>query len=109
TDLISHVAFLLEADWRIPKRQQSMWVFTQEGQLYRSSQVYIASEQPYSASQMVTTCEQTPDFHFLHSEYSDRCDLSSGEDRKECLQTYLVISSRPRLSDSTDTESIACS
>lgn len=108
TDLVSHVAFLLEAGWRIPEWQQTMWVLTQEGRLCRSSEVYLVSDQPHSASQILSKCHANPGFHFISRQYTEnQVGVTTAEDQNEWLQANLNIAQLPRLITYADPEKVS--
>jgi hypothetical protein len=102
-ELISHATFLWKADWALLKLKRSIWVATQTGSFCRSSQVYISSDEPYSASRVFG--EYSQQFFFLHIDYTEAFSEISGSDNwKAWLRINLDVELFPRLVRHVDPE-----
>lgn len=91
TDLMTHAVFLYKAKYN-SARGIDLWLVTEQESYCRSSQVYMDSEVPYSASSMFG--ENRSRFHFLNDGYWK--DFSA-PDWRTWLTKNLNIAVIPRL------------
>ncbi|ORY09664.1 hypothetical protein BCR34DRAFT_568008 [Clohesyomyces aquaticus] len=69
-DLISHISFLMRADWRpraFQKNIPNLWFVADNGSRHRGTVIYIDSEQPHAATKIFRDRDR---FYFLDKRYS---------------------------------------
>ncbi|KAI0546337.1 hypothetical protein F4679DRAFT_416227 [Xylaria curta] len=98
SSLINHIEFLYNTGWSSKSPEDGIWLVAEDASCHHGYGLYLSSDDPYSATQILSRCDDDPYFKkhflFLNSGYSSR--LAKVEDRK-WLQKTLGVSEVPRL------------
>ena len=92
-ELISHITFLYKANWRNTSRHD-LWFVTKSESIQHGSELYLDSNDPYSASSLFA--EYRKKFSFLHKGYGRLTSLEDNHYRNWFLNE-LHIAEYPRL------------
>ncbi|KAI0869992.1 hypothetical protein GGS24DRAFT_129333 [Hypoxylon argillaceum] len=97
-NLIKQVEFLHKAGWNSESLEDTIWVVAEDGSRHHGCNLYLGSDDPYSAKQILSRCQGDISilnhFTFLHPGYSS--SFTELEDKK-WLQKFLGVSEVPRL------------
>jgi hypothetical protein len=92
-ELISHVMFLYNANWKNTGMHE-LYLATEFDTACRGSEIYLNSDEPYSATTLFRGKEKK--FHFLHKDYNQPA-LAIDADFKTWLVRNLKLATYPRL------------
>lgn len=93
--LISHAQFLYRAGWTAGWTKADLWLVVENLRPCRASRIYVRSDDPFSASQLLVSHEHS--FAFLHEEASP--PLTHCPNWIDWLQLNLHVAVFPRLVD----------
>ncbi|TGJ84215.1 hypothetical protein E0Z10_g4585 [Xylaria hypoxylon] len=98
SNLIKHVEFLYKVGWSSELPDDTIWLVAEDGSRHHGYSLYLSSDEPYSAKQILSRCTDvtsfTEYFLFLNSDYASTFTDHEG---KRWLQRILGLSEVPRL------------